>query len=94
MPLAHALYDAYWAQGRDLSTADAIADIALPEGLDPGWLRAAIASDEAGALMRSAVDASLKAGIFGSPTLVVDGEPFWGVQTLELAEEWLQRGGW
>ena len=74
VPLAHALYDAYWAQGRDLSTADAIADIALPEG--------------------SAVDASLKAGIFGSPTLVVDGEPFWGVQTLELAEEWLQRGGW
>lgn len=93
-PLAHALYDAYWAQGRDLSTADAIADIALPEGLDPGWLRAAIASDEAATLLRSAVDASLKAGIFGSPTLVVDGEPFWGVQTLELAEEWMQRGGW
>ena len=93
-PLAHSLYDAYWARGKDLSTADAIADIALPEGLDANWLRTAIASDEAATLLRSAVDASLKAGIFGSPTLVVDGEPFWGVQTLELAEEWMQRGGW
>lgn len=93
-PLAHALYDAYWAEGKDLSTADAIAAIPLPEGIDREWLRAGIASDEAGALMRSAVDASLKAGIFGSPTVVVDGEPFWGVEKLGLAEEWLGCGGW
>ena len=72
----------------------AIAAVPLPAGLAPDWLRAGIASDEAGALLRSAVDASFKAGIFGSPTVVVDGEPFWGVQTLELADEWLARGGW
>ncbi|MBX3586897.1 MAG: 2-hydroxychromene-2-carboxylate isomerase [Ramlibacter sp.] len=93
-PLAHALYKAYWAEGQDLSTADAISALPLPEGLDAGWLRAGIASDEAGSLLRSAVDASLKAGVFGSPTVVVDGEPFWGVQTFELLEEWLERGGW
>ncbi|MBP6404119.1 MAG: 2-hydroxychromene-2-carboxylate isomerase [Ramlibacter sp.] len=93
-PLAHALYDAYWAQGQDLSTADAIAAVPLPAELDAGWLRAGIASDEAGALLRSAVDASLKAGIFGSPTVVVDGEPFWGVDKLGLLEEWLDCGGW
>jgi 2-hydroxychromene-2-carboxylate isomerase len=40
------------------------------------------------------VDASLKAGIFGSPTVVVDGEPFWGVETLDLLDEWLAKGGW
>ncbi|MCA0212617.1 MAG: 2-hydroxychromene-2-carboxylate isomerase [Proteobacteria bacterium] len=93
-PLAQALYDAYWAEGQDLSTADAIAAVPLPAGLDAGWLRAGIASDEAGALLRSAVDASLKAGIFGSPTVVVDGEPFWGVDKLGLLEEWLDCGGW
>ncbi|MGE3346528.1 MAG: 2-hydroxychromene-2-carboxylate isomerase [Ramlibacter sp.] len=93
-PLAHALYKAYWAEGQDLSTADAISALPLPEGLDAGWLRAGMASDEAGSLLRSAVDASLKAGVFGSPTVVVDGEPFWGVQTFELLEEWLDRGGW
>lgn len=36
----------------------------------------------------------LQAGIFGFPTAVVDGEPFWGVQTFDLREEWLHSGGW
>jgi 2-hydroxychromene-2-carboxylate isomerase len=40
------------------------------------------------------VDASLKAGIFGSPTVVVDGEPFWGVDALPQVEDWLSSGGW
>lgn len=93
-PLAHALYDAYWAEGQDLSTADAVAAVPLPAGLDADWLRAGTASDEAGTLLRTAVDASLKAGIFGSPTVVVDGEPFWGVEKLGLVEEWLDCGGW
>ena len=93
-PLAHALYDAYWSEGKDLSTADAVAAVPLPAGLDADWLRTGTASDEAGALLRSAVDASLKAGIFGSPTVVVDGEPFWGVEKLGLLEEWLDCGGW
>ena len=93
-PLAHALYDAYWAQGLDLSTADAIVAIPLPRGIDAEWLREGIAGDEAGALLRGAVEASLKAGIFGSPTVVVDGEPFWGVDKLGLVEQWLECGGW
>lgn len=93
-PLAQAIYHAYWAQGRDLSTAHAVADIALPPGIDAAWLREGIESEEARALLRDAVAASLKAGIFGSPTVVVDGEPFWGVETFDLLDEWLAKGGW
>lgn len=93
-PLAHAIYRAYWVEGRDLSTADAVAAIPLPEGLDRQRLLDGINSPEASVGLRSAVDASLKAGIFGSPTVVVDGEPFWGVQTFELLEQWLASGGW
>ena len=66
----------------------------MPTGLDADWLRAGIESEEARQLLRSAVDASLQAGVFGSPTVVIDGEPFWGVGTLELADEWLGSGGW
>jgi 2-hydroxychromene-2-carboxylate isomerase len=91
---AHAVYHAYWAQGQDLSTAADLAGIALPLGIDADWLRGGIDSEAAGPLLRSAVDASLKAGIFGSPTVVADGEPFWGVETFDLLDEWLTRGGW
>ena len=93
-PLAQAIYHAYWVEGRDLSTAAEVAAITLPDGIDRDWLVAGIQSDEAGPLLRSAVDASLKAGIFGSPTVVIDGESFWGTETLALAEEWLACGGW
>lgn len=93
-PLAHAIYHAYWEEGRDLSSAEAVVAIALPAGLDAQTLREAIESEEARQLLRSAVEASLKAGIFGSPTVVVAGEPFWGVEKLELLEEWLASGGW
>jgi 2-hydroxychromene-2-carboxylate isomerase len=93
-PFAHALYHAYWVLGQDLSTTDAIAAMPLPHGIDSAWLRQGMGSDGAAPLLRNAVDASLKAGVFGSPTVVVDGEPFWGVQTLELLDEWLAKGGW
>lgn len=93
-PFAQAIYHAYWAEGRDLSTAQSVVAIALPAGIDAAWLHEGIESDQARALLRNAVDASLQAGIFGSPTVVVDSEPFWGVETFDLLDEWLSKGGW
>lgn len=86
--VVHAIYRAYWGEGRDLST---------PVSLEPvvgATIAQASAGEEAAALLRAEVDASLAAGVFGSPTLIIDGEPFWGVDKLEQAERWLQRGGW
>lgn len=93
-PLAHALYHAFWAEGRDLSTPESLAQVRLPEGLDPQAVVDGAASDEAATLLRNAVGAALQAGIFGSPTIVVDGEPFWGSDRLAEVEEWLATGGW
>lgn len=92
--LVHALYGAYWREGRDLSTPEALAQIALPEGVSAADLAAGAASEAAAMALREAVAASLQAGIFGSPTVVVDGEPFWGSDRLADVDEWLQRGGW
>jgi 2-hydroxychromene-2-carboxylate isomerase len=92
--MAHALYHAFWAEGRDLSTPEAVASIALPPGLDPAVIAEATASDEAAALLRNAVADSIGAGIFGSPTIVVDGEAFWGSDRLEEVDAWLGTGGW
>ena len=93
-PLAHALFHAFWAEGRDLSTPEAVAAIALPAGLEPAAVIAGATSDEAATLLRNAVAASIQAGIFGSPTLVVDGEPFWGSDRMREVDEWLASGGW
>ena len=92
--LVHALYHAFWAEGRDLSTPELVAGIALPPGLVPSEVAAGAASEEASTALRNAVSASIEAGVFGSPTIVVDGEPFWGADRLAEAEEWLATGGW
>jgi 2-hydroxychromene-2-carboxylate isomerase len=92
--MVHALYHAYWAEGRDLSTPDAVASVTLPAGLSREEVAAGAASEEAATLLRESVAAATAAGIFGSPTIVVDGEPFWGVDRLADVEAWLASGGW
>lgn len=86
--VAHRLYAAYWGQGLDLSTPQSLAPVLGAE------LAEAAASEEAARLLRAEVDSALSAGIFGSPTVVVDGEPFWGIDKFEQIERWLSTGGW
>lgn len=93
-PLAQAIFHRYWAQGADLSTASSVAALAPPLGLSADELQAGIEGEESGRLLRGAVEASLAAGIFGSPTVEVDGELFWGVDSFATLEAWLASGGW
>jgi 2-hydroxychromene-2-carboxylate isomerase len=93
-PFAHALFDHYWRLGRDLSNLDELAALAPPLGLDAPALREGIGGDESRNDLRASVAASLERGVFGSPFLIVDGEPFWGSDRLEQLDEWLQCGGW
>lgn len=93
-PLAQVLLDRYWADGEDLSTAEAISAGPLPQGLDAQALREAILGEESGRLLRAAVEQSMQLGVFGSPTVAVDGELFWGVDSFATLVDWLERGGW
>ena len=39
-------------------------------------------------------DEAIARGIFGSPFIVVDGEPFWGMDRFDQIDRWLATGGW
>ena len=92
--LAQSMLHAYWHDGVDLSDPAALATISLPDIISGAKLVEAAQGPEAAQLLRDEVDASLKAGVFGSPTVVVDSEMFWGVDKLAQVEMWLERGGW
>lgn len=79
----------YWVDGEDMARPEALQS-ALPADAAP--LADMLA--EGAALLRAEVERGLAAGVFGSPFIVVDGEPFFGVDKLELVDEWLARGGW
>jgi 2-hydroxychromene-2-carboxylate isomerase len=94
---ARAVYDRYWRLGKDLSLPQEITDIVALDpilGIDPEALRVGEASDESRQDLREAVAGSIDRGVFGSPYILVDGEPFWGSDRLDALEEWLARGGW
>lgn len=91
---AQAALHAHWAEGRMLDQPDELRAAAARAGLLPAVVEAGLADPQAAALLRAEVDAAVAAGAFGSPFVIVDGEPFFGVDSFELLEEWLSRGGW
>jgi 2-hydroxychromene-2-carboxylate isomerase len=91
---ARHVFHAQWADGQDMSTPAALASLARSKGIDREALLAGIASDKVKQSLKSRVDASIAAGIFGAPTFVVDDQMFWGVDRLPMVERWLETGGW
>jgi len=92
--LAKALYRAAFAQGRNITTADVVADVGKEVGIDPAALKAGIAEPAAKERLKAVTDEAIARGIFGSPFVLVDGEPFWGNDRLADVREWLKTGGW
>ena len=91
---AQAAYRAYFVDGVDISKPDAAADIAARLGHDRSAALAAIDDPQWKSALKTEVDQALAQGVFGSPFMVIDGEPFWGSDRLSMAEEWLKTGGW
>lgn len=91
---AKAAYKAAFADGRDLLQLDTIKAIASAENIDAQALEAAIQTDSVKERFKTAVQASLDKGVFGSPFVIVDGESFWGNDRIPQVEQWLARGGW
>lgn len=92
--LARALYHAYFAEDRDISRAEVTLEVAAQLGIDRGELERALNDPAVKERLRVEVDAAIARGVFGSPYIVVDGEPFWGSDRLDQVEKWLETGGW
>ena len=92
--LAMALYDRAFGAGEEISSAEAVIAVAAGLGVDADALRAALNDPAVKARLKNEVNAALERGVFGSPYIVVDGEPFWGHDKLEELDRWLETGGW
>ena len=44
--------------------------------------------------LKAETQAAIERGAFGSPYVIVDGEPFWGADRLDHVDRWLATGGW
>src|SRR5258705_13772215 len=81
--LAKALYRAYFVDDVDISSADNTVAVCAKFGLAADEVRAGIADQAVKDRTRAEVEKAITRGAFGSPYIVVDGEPFWGSDRLE-----------
>ena len=91
---AQGVYARLWVEGRDITAAQSVAEVAAPLGVERNELLAAIESPQARQALHDAVDAAVAKGVFGVPTFIVDGEPIWGSDRLWMLEHWLKHGSW
>jgi 2-hydroxychromene-2-carboxylate isomerase len=86
-------YVAYWYEGLRIADIDVTVDIAGELGVDKEALRSALGDQALKDRLRRETDDAIARGVFGSPYIVVDGEPFWGSDRLVQIEAWLESGG-
>ena len=91
--LARALYGKAFG-GERIDSAEAVADVAASIGIDRNALLTAIEAPDVKDRVRVQNDAAMARGVFGSPYVIVDGEPFWGVDRFDQLDKWLETGGW
>jgi 2-hydroxychromene-2-carboxylate isomerase len=92
--LARAFYRAYFLDDVDISSADNVVSVCAKFGLNADEARAAIGDQAVKDRTKAEVDKAIALGAFGSPYIVVDGEPFWGSDRLDQVDKWLATGGW
>ena len=91
---ARAVYHAAFAEGRPPAEPEAAVDVAVKLGHDRAAILTGMQDPAIKERLRKEVQVAMDKGVFGSPFVIVDGEPFWGNDRLNEVREWLQTGGW
>jgi 2-hydroxychromene-2-carboxylate isomerase len=84
--MAHRLLEAHWRDDIDLSDRAALAKVAKAAGHDAEALLDRAASPKVQARLQANNAWAKTQAIFGSPTYIVDGDPFYGQDHLPLVE--------
>ena len=84
VPYATAAFEAYWGDDRDIGQEDVLADIATRAGLDRQRFFAGIETVACKARLRANTDELIARGGFGSPSMFVGEQMFFGNDRLPL----------
>ncbi|MBL8374564.1 2-hydroxychromene-2-carboxylate isomerase [Accumulibacter sp.] len=90
---AHGVFRALYRDGRNISDLDVVLELAARQGADRATLLEALNGPALKERLKGECEAALAKGVFGSPYIIVDGEPFFGADRLPQIERWLGSGG-
>ena len=85
--LVSKLFDATWAESRDVGDPELVAEICADVGVPDALER--IRDPAVKRRLYDANDEAIARGVFGVPSMIVDGELFWGVDSFPHLERFL-----
>ena len=86
LALTGAIGRALWAEQRDIADAATLADVARSLGFDATALGSRAGAPEIGSQYDALTQEAIDRGVFGVPTYVYAGEPFWGQDRLDFLD--------
>lgn len=87
-------FNAYLGRGENVSSAESAAKIASTVGLKGDKVLDAVQEPIIKQRLKVETELALERGVFGSPFVFIDDEPFWGSDRLDEIDRWLHTGGW
>jgi len=84
------VFDAIWVEGKNMGDAQVVSQVLADAGLDAGALVARSQDPQVKAALLANTDAAVARGVFGAPTLFMDGAMYFGQDRLDFIEEALQ----
>ena len=90
IPYATAAFEAYWGNDRDLARKDVLADIAERAGIEREHFFAGIETAACKAQLRANTDELIARGGFGSPTIFVGNDMYFGNDRMPLVKAALE----
>ncbi len=90
--LSDAILTAVWAEEKNVADSNTLTTIADTCGLDGPALLAEAQTEELTAQFTRVTAEAHVAGVFGSPSYVIDGELFWGQDRLDFLDRALSNG--
>jgi 2-hydroxychromene-2-carboxylate isomerase len=84
------VFDAIWVEKKNMGDATVVEQVLADAGLDAGALIARSQDPEVKALLVANTEAAVARGVFGAPTLFMDGAMYFGQDRLDFIEQALQ----
>ncbi|MES1925372.1 2-hydroxychromene-2-carboxylate isomerase [Salinisphaera sp. T31B1] len=79
------IFERLWTTGADPADERGLADTAREYAID----QSALTAEQVKQTLREQTESAIRAGVFGVPTLAIDGELFWGADAIPFAAAYL-----
>ena len=90
-PFHAAVYPAFWVEGRNLGSAEVLAEVLADAKLDAGALAKGAETGPVKDALRATTEEAIARGAFGAPSIFFAGELYFGVDHLPFLERALEQ---